>query len=298
MDPIAQQQGGQTGIPGGQQTQPFQQNPTTPQTNFFWGENNNYGENRNFEPINQSQEENYDFNDFSPFDEGNTDENISNTIEDGVNDDVANQIVGNDFWDNTPTTNNYDDDDEEDDSDDDMEEEDDDMETDDTDGTIEDDTTTNRNYEILEKFTTVYGITKKILSISEDKNTFSFSWGENINSKIEYQIYLIEDEENHTDLFFKKIETQIESGEEEEHLIQWTYHKDIDKLDIFVDEMILYEIGDGHSEAPRRENDIIEKLNKFELFFNSYYDEKSKEIQKQKEIEEKNRLLHEIFRNF
>jgi hypothetical protein len=119
-----------------------------------------------------------------------------------------------------------------------------------------------------------------------------------VNSKIEYQIYLIEDEEDHTDLFFKKIETKTETGDEEEHLIQWTYNKTKDKLDVFVDEVILYEIGDGHTEEEKWENMIIEKLNKFASFFEGYYDDLYKKVQKQKEIEEKNRLLHEIFKNF
>ncbi|MBQ7074133.1 hypothetical protein IJM86_03590 [bacterium] len=131
----------------------------------------------------------------------------------------------------------------------------------------EEDNDGNKNPEILEKFSNVYGLTKKILSISEDNTSFSFSGGETVNSKIEYQIYLIEDEEDHTDLFFKKIETKQETGDEEEHLIQWTYNKTKDKLDVFVDEVILYEIGNGHTEEEKWENMIIEKLNKFASFF-------------------------------
>lgn len=65
-----------------------------------------------------------------------------------------------------------------------------------------------------------------------------------------------------------------------------------------MDEVILYQIGGGHSEEEKRENMIIEKLNKFQNFFEGYYDDLAKEVQKKKEIEEQNRMLHEIFKNF
>ncbi len=236
---------------------------TNDQNNFFGWDNVNYEDNAWFEAVNGTQpEENYDFNDFSPFNENEA------PTEDIIEDAIAESTDENPVAHTSSDENK--------------------VET----------ATGNQNVEILERFANVYGLTKKILAISEDKNMFSFSGGETVQSKIEYQIYLIEDEENHTDLFFKKTETQTESGEEEEHLIQWTYHKDKDKLDIFVDEVILYEIGDGHFEEEKRENMIIEKLNKFANFFEGYYSDLAKEVQRKKEIEERNRLLHEIFKNF
>jgi len=261
------------------------QAPQTEQNgqNFFGGDQPiNYDESSAFEPVNgKVEEENYDFQDFSPFDVD--EEEIDSAL---VGDDEVEEVAPQENLEvvqkvqettpeeeiDTPFVNDS-------------------IET-------EEESDFNKNPEILEKFSNVYGLTKKILSISDDSTSFAFSWGETVNSKIEYQIYLIEDEEDHTDLFFKKIETKTETGDEEEHLIQWTYNKTKDKLDVFVDEVILYEIGDGHTEEEKWENMIIEKLNKFASFFEGYYDDLYKKVQKQKEIEEKNRLLHEIFKNF
>ena len=258
----------------------------------------NYDENSSFEAVDGSApQETYDFQDFTtPFNtEETSDTTVDNTVDNMVvedhSDDVADIVTDDSFEDelDSEVSSDFDDIEDEDEPSD---------EGGISESVNEEYASSNQNHEILEKFSQVYGMTKKILDISEDHTSFAFSGGETVNSKIEYQIYLIEDEENHVDLFFKKIDTHIDSGEEDEHLIQWTYYKDEDKLDIFVDEVILYQIGGWHSEEEKRENMIIEKLNKFQNFFEGYYDDLSKEVQKKKEIEEQNRLLHEIFKNF
>lgn len=277
------QQVQQTQVSNPQQSQPVTDQSAQNGQNFFWGDQGfNYDESSAFEAVDgKVEEENYDFQDFSPFDAD--EEAIDDAlVGDEEGEEVKNQNDGEVFQEKQQMS---------------PEEE---MNTSFSNDSIEteEDNDGNKNPEILEKFSNVYGLTKKILSISEDNTSFSFSGGETVNSKIEYQIYLIEDEEDHTDLFFKKIETKQETGDEEEHLIQWTYNKTKDKLDVFVDEVILYEIGNGHTEEEKWENMIIEKLNKFASFFEWYYNDLYKKVQKQKEIEEKNRLLHEIFKNF
>jgi hypothetical protein len=74
-------------------------------------------------------------------------------------------------------------------------------------------------------------------------------------------VYLVEDEEDHIDLFIKKVETDNEAEEEDEHLLQWSYHTQTQHLDIFVDEILLYQL-EG-SEEERKNMQIIDKLDKF-----------------------------------
>ena len=79
---------------------------------------------------------------------------------------------------------------------------------------------------------------------------------------LEYFIYLVEDEENHSDLFIKKVQTNNETEDEIEHLLQWSYNSENNNLDIFVDEILLYQIENGNSEEEKR-NLIVSKIDKF-----------------------------------
>jgi hypothetical protein len=51
----------------------------------------------------------------------------------------------------------------------------------------------------------------------------------------------VEDEEHYTDLFIKKVDTNNQTQEENEHLLQWSYHTQLQTLDVFVDEFLLYQ---------------------------------------------------------
>ncbi|MDR2191019.1 MAG: hypothetical protein LBP53_07865 [Candidatus Peribacteria bacterium] len=69
---------------------------------------------------------------------------------------------------------------------------------------------------------------------------------------------MVEDEENHIDLFIKKVDTDNETQEEDEHLLQCSYHTQLQTLDIFVDEVLLYQL-----EKNANERIILDKLEKF-----------------------------------
>ena len=73
----------------------------------------------------------------------------------------------------------------------------------------------------------------------------------------------MEDEEDHSDLFIKKVETNHENNDEEEHLLQRSYHRQLQKLNIFVDEIILYELDTQVETEENKRKQIGEKLNKF-----------------------------------
>jgi hypothetical protein len=76
-------------------------------------------------------------------------------------------------------------------------------------------------------------------------------------------VYLVEDEENHIDLFIKKVETHSGTEEEEEHLLQWSYTTTNQNLDIFVDEILLYQFGEGEEDFSDKKTEIIDKAHKF-----------------------------------
>jgi hypothetical protein len=152
------------------------QAPQTEQNgqNFFGGDQPiNYDESSAFEPVNgKVEEENYDFQDFSPFDVD--EEEIDSAL---VGDDDVEEVAPQENLEvvqevqemapetqentsevqettpeekiDTPFVNDS-------------------IET-------EEESDFNKNPEILEKFSNVYGLTKKILSISDDSTSFAFS---------------------------------------------------------------------------------------------------------------------------
>lgn len=152
--------------------------------------------------------------------------------------------------------------------------------------------------EIIDKFLELSSTARKIFQLSEDTSHFKILGGKSPKSTLEYFIYLVEDEDNHSDLFIKKVETNNEDSDEEEHLLQWSYNKDQHSLDIFVDEVILYELKQQATEEENKKNQIMEKLNKFWFLFETYFQDLYKEYQEKKEAQEKKKQLHEIFRSF
>jgi hypothetical protein len=111
---------------------------------------------------------------------------------------------------------------------------------------------------IIEKFLSLVQTAKTIFSLQEDQHSFTLLGEKTATSTLEYYVYLVEDEENHLDLFVKKINIDNKSSDEEEHLLQWSYHTQLQTLHIFVDEILLYQ-----GETPDDDRIILEKLNKF-----------------------------------
>ncbi|GHV25346.1 hypothetical protein FACS1894176_03600 [Bacteroidia bacterium] len=111
--------------------------------------------------------------------------------------------------------------------------------------------------ELFDKFLSLTDTARAIFALQEDKSNFKIIGGKTSDNLLEYFVYLIEDEADHIDLFIKKVETQ--DDEEDEHLLQRTYTTTSQHLDIFVDEMLLYQFTKDNKEA----NGVTDKLNKF-----------------------------------
>ena len=146
---------------------------------------------------------------------------------------------------------------------------------------------------LIDKFLHLVATAKNIFSISEDKQSFNILWNKNDKSILEYFIYLVEDEEDHTDLFIKKVETNTITDVENEHMLQRSYTTTTQTLDIFVDEILVYQFPSSINTT-----EIISKLEKFWFLFETHYENLNKALQEKKEAETKKKQLHEIFRNF
>ena len=126
---------------------------------------------------------------------------------------------------------------------------------------------------------------------------FKILWSKTDNSTLEYLFYLIEEEDEPIDLYIKKIETVQETWEENEHLVQFSYNED-KELNIFVDEVILYEkINKSESDTPEY-NDTKAILEKFIFLTDNHYDKLKAEIDKQHEEKQKKKQLQQIFKGF
>jgi transcription initiation factor IIF auxiliary subunit len=105
---------------------------------------------------------------------------------------------------------------------------------------------------------------------------------------------LIEEENEPIDLYIKKIETTNE--EEIEHLLQFSYNNKV--LDIFVDEIILYESINKSNSDSIEYNDTKTILEKFIFLTETYHKKLKDEISKQNEERRKKRQLQQIFKGF
>ena len=131
----------------------------------------------------------------------------------------------------------------------------------------------------------------------EDIDYFKIIWWKTEDSMTEYQFYLIEEENEPIDLYIKKVETNKVNEEENEHLVQFSYNKE-KMLNIFVDEIILYENINNYDKDTQEYNDTKVILEKFIFLTKTYYDELNEEINKQREKKQKKRQLQQIFKGF
>ena len=125
---------------------------------------------------------------------------------------------------------------------------------------------------------------------------FKIIWWKNNDYTTEYLFYLIEEENEPVDLYIKKVETN-QAEEENEHLVQFSYNED-KELNIFVDEMILYEKINKSNSNSIEYNDTKAILEKFIFLTENHYDKLKDEIKKQHEEEQKKRQLQQIFKGF
>ena len=66
----------------------------------------------------------------------------------------------------------------------------------------------------------------------EQNPYFKILWWKTTDSILEYLFYLIEEEDEPVDLYIKKIKTDQENEEEDEHLVQFSYNEN-KELNIF-----------------------------------------------------------------
>lgn len=143
----------------------------------------------------------------------------------------------------------------------------------------------------------VRGIFKLERKDSEQNPYFKILWWKTTNATLEYLFYLIEEEDEPIDLYIKKVETNQDTQEESEHLVQFSYNSD-KELNIFVDEVILYEeINKSDLDAPEY-NDTKAILEKFIFLTDNHYDKLKEEINKEREERQKKRQLQQIFKGF
>ncbi len=117
------------------------------------------------------------------------------------------------------------------------------------------------------------------------------------NSILEYLFYLIEEKDEPIDLYIKKVEIYQENEQENEHLVQFSYNED-KELNVFVDEVILYERINKSSPDTPEYNDTKTILEKFIFLTENQYNKLKSEIDKQREEKQKKRQLQQIFKGF
>ena len=143
----------------------------------------------------------------------------------------------------------------------------------------------------------VRGIFKLERKDWEQNPYFRILWWKTDDSTLEYLFYLIEEDNEPIDLYIKKVETNQENGEENEHLVQFSYNWD-KELNIFVDEVILYEKINKSDSDNAEYNDTKTILEKFIFLTENHYDKMKAEFDKQREEKQKKKQLQQIFKGF
>ena len=130
----------------------------------------------------------------------------------------------------------------------------------------------------------------------EQDHYFKILWWKTNNSTLEYLFYLIEEENEPIDLYIKKVENNQESWEENEHLVQFSYNNK--ELNIFVDEVILYEMINKAESDSSEYNDTKAILEKFTFLTDNYYRELKTKYDEERKERQKKRQLQQIFKGF
>ena len=130
----------------------------------------------------------------------------------------------------------------------------------------------------------------------EQDHYFKILWWKTNNSTLEYLFYLIEEDDEPIDLYIKKVETNQESWEENEHLVQFSYNNK--ELSIFVDEVILYEMINKAESDSSEYNDTKAILEKFTFLTDNYYRELKTKYDEERKERQKKRQLQQIFKGF
>ena len=125
---------------------------------------------------------------------------------------------------------------------------------------------------------------------------FKILWWKTEDSTIEYLFYLIEEENEPIDLYIKKVETN-QDNEENEHLVQFSYNEE-KELNIFVDEIILYEKVNKSDYDSVEYNDTKAILEKFIFLTDNQYSKLKSELDKLREEKQKKKQLQQIFKGF
>ena len=131
----------------------------------------------------------------------------------------------------------------------------------------------------------------------EQNPYFKILWWKTNNSTLEYLFYLIEEENEPIDLYIKKVEINQDSWEENEHLVQFSYNED-KELNIFVDEVILYERINKSDSDSTEYRDTKAILEKFIFLTETYYKELKVKYDAERKEKEKKRQLQQIFKGF
>ena len=131
----------------------------------------------------------------------------------------------------------------------------------------------------------------------EENPYFKILWWKTKDSILEYLFYLIEEKDEPIDLYIKKVETNKENEQESEHLVQFSYNKS-KELNIFVDEVILYEKINKSDSNNTEYNDTKAILEKFIFLTDNHYDKLKTEIDKQRKEKQKKKQLQQIFKGF
>jgi len=156
--------------------------------------------------------------------------------------------------------------------------------------------------ELSQKFLILVQIARDIFKLEHKQWTqnpyFKIIWSKTTNSILEYYFYLIEEPNEPVDLFIKKVNTNLETGEEDEHMVQFSYNWEEKTLDIFVDEVILYEKINKSEPTESSWLDTKSILEKFTFLAETYYEKLKSEREKQQEEKAKKKHLQQIFRRF
>ena len=155
------------------------------------------------------------------------------------------------------------------------------------------------NDEISQQFMRLVQNTRWIFKLErrnwEECPYFKILWWKTSDSTIEYLFYLIEEEDEPIDLYIKKIET--DNDEENEHLVQFSYNED-KELNIFVDEVILYEKVNKSDSNTTEHNDTKAILEKFIFLTDTYYNELQTKYDEERKEKQKKKQLQQIFKGF
>lgn len=152
--------------------------------------------------------------------------------------------------------------------------------------------------DLMKKFWELVDKSKQLYEVAqmEDGEYVELVWWNTGTAQIVYNFRLIQEDDENSSILISKIETNTESGDQEQNNLQF---KNNDwSIEILLDEQLLYDEIEDLQDDQNKKMQVMDKLNKFIFLISEELKIYERDRKEKERMEQERRKLRDIFRNF